>query len=87
MLEFPKLFIPGPTYVSDEILKVLSTPQIGHRTPEISKLIQEITLGIKKVLYTKIYPDIPNEAHPGERSYRLELFYKETTYPANQSTG
>ena len=53
MSEFPKLFIPGPTHVSDEILKVLSTPQIGHRTPEISKLINEITHGIQKVLYTK----------------------------------
>ena len=52
MSKFPKLFIPGPTHVSDEILHVLSTPQIGHRTPEISTLIDEIVLGVKKVLYT-----------------------------------
>jgi len=51
--DFPKLFIPGPTHVSKEILNVLSTPQIGHRTPEISDLINELVAGVKKVLYTK----------------------------------
>ena len=53
MSKFPKLFIPGPTHVSDEILEVFKTPQIGHRTPEISELISEIITGIQKVLYTK----------------------------------
>ena len=43
MSKFPKLFIPGPTHVSDEILKAFNTPQIGHRTPEISELISERT--------------------------------------------
>ena len=42
MSKFPKLFIPGPTHVSDEILNAFSTSQIGHRTPEISELISEI---------------------------------------------
>ena len=53
MSVFPKLFIPGPTHVSDELLEVLSTPQIGHRTPEISSLIDCIISGVKNVLYTK----------------------------------
>ena len=48
-----KLFIPGPTHVSSEILEVFSNPQIGHRTPEISNLIEFITSGIKKILYTQ----------------------------------
>ena len=52
MSKFPKLFIPGPTHVSDEILDSFSTPQIGHRTPEISDLISEVIKGIQKVLYT-----------------------------------
>ena len=52
MKDFPKLFIPGPTHVSKDILDVLSTEQIGHRTPEISVLIDEIVRGIKNVLYT-----------------------------------
>jgi len=48
----PKLFIPGPTHVSDDILEVLSTEQIGHRTPEISELINILVSGIQNVLYT-----------------------------------
>ena len=52
MNQFPKLFIPGPTHVSQDILEILSTPQIGHRTPEISKLISDITEDLQKVLYT-----------------------------------
>ena len=52
MSKYPKLFIPGPTHVSDEILEVFSKPQIGHRTPEISELICHITSGIQKILNT-----------------------------------
>ena len=52
MKQFPKLFIPGPTHVSNDILEILSTPQIGHRTPEISELIKRITKRLKRVLYT-----------------------------------
>ena len=53
MHKFPKLFIPGPTHVSDDILESISERQIGHRTPEISDLINDITLGIQKLLYTE----------------------------------
>ena len=49
---FPKLFIPGPTHVSKEILEEFSTDQIGHRTPEISTLIDYIVDGVKEILYT-----------------------------------
>ena len=52
MQKFPKLFIPGPTHVSDDILDSLSEKQIGHRTPEISELIKDIIIGVQKVLYT-----------------------------------
>ena len=50
---FPKLFIPGPTHVSQDVLDALSTPQIGHRTPEISELINSITPRIQNLLYTR----------------------------------
>ena len=53
MKEFPKLFIPGPTYVSKKVLDALSTPQIGHRTPELSLLFKEIHDGVQEILYTK----------------------------------
>ncbi len=52
MSKSPKLFIPGPTHVSDEILSAFKTPQIGHRTPEISDLISEVVNGIQNLLYT-----------------------------------
>ena len=50
---YPKLFIPGPTHVPASVMKALSTPQIGHRTEEISELIEFIVKGIKRLLYTK----------------------------------
>ena len=53
MSDFPKLFIPGPTHVPDDILEIFSYPQIGHRTPEISELIDYIVLGVQDILYTK----------------------------------
>ena len=39
MNSYPKLFIPGPTHVPESVMRALSTPQIGHRTEEISNLI------------------------------------------------
>ncbi len=65
MQEFPKLFIPGPTHVPSEILEVLSTPQIGHRTPEISSLIDFIIKGIQKILYTKNHIYLVSHAATG----------------------
>jgi len=65
MNKFPKLFIPGPTHVSEDILKILSTPQIGHRTPEISMLISDIKRGLKKVLYTDNHIHLISHAATG----------------------
>jgi len=63
--DFPKLFIPGPTHVSDDILESLSTPQIGHRTPEISELIDFLVKGIQKILYTKNHIYLVSHAATG----------------------
>ena len=49
----PKLFIPGPTHVEDEILQSMADYPIGHRTPEFSKLYDEIVLHLSKILFTK----------------------------------
>ena len=62
---FPKLFIPGPTHVSDDILNELSTKQIGHRTPEISELIKTLIHGIQKLLYTKNHIYLVSHAATG----------------------
>ena len=53
MKPFPKLFIPGPTFVPENVMLSIKTPQIGHRTPEFSQLMQTIVHGIQKLLYTK----------------------------------
>ena len=50
----PKLFIPGPTHVPENVLKNLSYPQIGHRTPEFSKLMKEIVLEKIKIIKLQI---------------------------------
>ena len=52
MKAFPKLFIPGPTFVPSHVMNSLNTPQIGHRTPEFSKLYDEIVLHLSKILFT-----------------------------------
>ena len=52
-MKHPKLFIPGPTHVPNDVLQAMAQDQIGHRTPEISILIKEIKDGIQKVLYTQ----------------------------------
>ena len=71
MANFPKLFIPGPTHVSDEILEAFSTPQIGHRTPEISELISQLILDIQKVLYTKNH--IYLASHPATGLWEMAI--------------
>ena len=52
-MKCPKLFIPGPTHVPNDVLQAMAHKQIGHRTPEVSVLIKEIIIGIQTVLYTK----------------------------------
>ena len=80
MSDFPKLFIPGPTYVSEDILHSLSTPQIGHRTPEISKLIDYIVTGVQNILYTNNHIYLVSHAATGlwemgtKNSYLLFYF-------------
>ena len=48
-----KLFIPGPIDVSQDVLNCMATQVIGHRSEESSKLQEEISLKLQKVLYTK----------------------------------
>tara|TARA_B100002052_G_scaffold180904_1_gene164765 strand:+ start:4493 stop:5566 length:1074 start_codon:yes stop_codon:yes gene_type:complete len=64
-MESPKLFIPGPTHVTNEILETLSKPQIGHRTPEISDLIDYIVENTQKILYTTNHIYLASHAATG----------------------
>ena len=46
-------------------MEALSNPQIGHRTPEISDMINRIILGIQQVLYTKNHIYLVSHAATG----------------------
>lgn len=46
----PNLFIPGPVNVAPEILKAMTQPMIGHRSPEFSDLYKDVTDGIRRLL-------------------------------------
>jgi len=63
--KFPKLFIPGPSYVSDDVLEELAHPQIGHRTEEFSELFDTIVDGVQNLLYTKNHIYIVSHAATG----------------------
>ena len=47
-----RLFIPGPTPITPEVQKVLSSPMINHRGPEYEALQSEIIENLKKVFKT-----------------------------------
>ncbi len=49
---YKKLFIPGPTHVRDEILQAQTLGMVGHRSKDYSKLQNEITPKLQKLLYT-----------------------------------
>jgi aspartate aminotransferase-like enzyme len=48
----PRLFIPGPVLVKDNVLKELSRPALGHRAKEYAQLQQETVDLLKKILFT-----------------------------------
>ena len=48
-----KLFIPGPTVVSEDILKEMCLPMIGHRSKKASEIQKRISDNMQKVLFTE----------------------------------
>ena len=49
----PKLFIPGPTHVEQDVLDALAQYPIGHRTADYRDLQSKVVSGIKECLYTE----------------------------------
>jgi len=47
------LMIPGPTNIPPRILQILGEAAVGHRTPEFSKVIKEVSEGLQKIYQTK----------------------------------
>jgi len=48
-----KLFCPGPTNVTENVLKKMATPMASHRTKEASKLQRDISDKMRKLMFTK----------------------------------
>jgi len=48
----PRLFIPGPVLVKDDVLQQLARPTLGHRGKEYAQLHAETTDMLKKILFT-----------------------------------
>jgi len=49
----PRLFIPGPVKVTDDVLQQLARPTLGHRGKEYAQLHGETVDMLKKVLFTE----------------------------------
>jgi len=49
----PKLFIPGPTHVEQDVLDAMAQYPIGHRTSDYRELQSKVVSGIKECLYTE----------------------------------
>jgi len=48
----PRLFIPGPVKVNEDVLQQLSRPTLGHRGKEYAQLHGETVDMLKKILFT-----------------------------------
>ena len=48
----PRLFIPGPVKVNDDVLRQLARPTLGHRGKEYAQLHGETVEMLKKLLFT-----------------------------------
>ena len=50
---FPKLFIPGPTNVRQEVLAEQTYPMIGHRTDTFEALFARVQEKLRRLFYTQ----------------------------------
>ncbi len=49
----PRLFIPGPVLVKEDVLQQLARPTLGHRGKDYSQLHGEVVEMLKKILFTE----------------------------------
>ncbi|MFA5779456.1 MAG: alanine--glyoxylate aminotransferase family protein [Elusimicrobiota bacterium] len=53
MIKKQYLMIPGPTMVPERILRAMVREMINHRGPEFTKILTDVTVGVKKCFKTK----------------------------------
>ena len=49
----PRLFIPGPVKINEDVLQQLARPTLGHRGKEYSQLHGETVDMLKKIFFTE----------------------------------
>ncbi|MDX1393892.1 MAG: alanine--glyoxylate aminotransferase family protein [Gemmatimonadota bacterium] len=50
---FGKYFLPGPTEVDHDVLRAMARPVMGHRSPEISRLMKRLQGGLSELFVTE----------------------------------
>ena len=68
----PRLFIPGPVKVNDDVLQQLARPTLGHRGKEYAQLHGETVEMLKKLLFTNQHVFLSTSSASGiwEACYR-----------------
>lgn len=49
---FGKYFLPGPTEVSHDVLEAMAQPVMGHRSAEVSRLMETLQAGLSRLFVT-----------------------------------
>ncbi|HIE09333.1 MAG TPA: alanine--glyoxylate aminotransferase family protein [Armatimonadetes bacterium] len=47
------LLIPGPTPVPERVIRAMARQMINHRGPQYERMLEEVTEGLKRALYTE----------------------------------
>jgi alanine-glyoxylate transaminase/serine-glyoxylate transaminase/serine-pyruvate transaminase len=87
------LQIPGPTNVSDRVLRAIAKPTIDHRGPEFAQLTLDVLEGLKQILKTSgtvvLYPSsgtgaweasLVNTLSPGDKILMFETGFFATQW-------
>jgi len=53
MSDHPRLFLPGPVEIAEEVARAGATPMIGHRGPEITELLRATMEWTARMLHTR----------------------------------
>jgi aspartate aminotransferase-like enzyme len=59
----PRLFIPGPVKVNEEVLQQLARPTLGHRGKEYAQLHGETADMLKKIFFSSRKFSLPNRTY------------------------
>ena len=67
----PRLFIPGPVKVNEDVLQQLARPTLGHRGKEYAQLHGETAEMLKKIFFTDQNVFLPALQVFGRRPFEI----------------